>query len=398
MDFEGGHIQPSSSIVECRQCVPYPSQDDSCPQPEFCQNCGALVQRKASHGNLFEKFVSSPVFASDGWRMNPGLILTQMFANQAKINPAPTQPNFCLDRPQLTRYLEVVCRHYDLKISTFVLGLRLFDEVCTEINFKREELTLIAMQALAMAAKMEEHPNVFSFSTLIKIFVQKFSIQQITFAEQVVFKLLKFKLKRETILDFVYFFLSRGIVNANEFDNPPSYRQQQTLNNCESMALRLTIQAAKTYDAAFIEPSEVAAAVIWGSRTSHGFHDWTIELVLMTRASAIEAEHVYNQIFRNLEDSAHFSLKPTHSIQNEQISFCSDFPESIVTSDSQVEPALTQSHFDSVNSESSLGLKPAPLFTQSSFEDLQLKDSSHQQQSDSKTDPLFSHLQTSCSF
>ncbi len=208
-----------------------------------------------------------------------------MFAIQRQIVQRATLPSFCADRPQIVQYLEAVSRDWNLKISTFVLGLRLFDEVCSEINFKRDELTLIAMQALSMAAKLEEHPGVFPLTILTEVFSSKFSVPQIIFTEQVIFKLLNFKLRRETILDFLHFYLSRGVIMVAEMASHLPDQHQKIIQACERMAIQLTVQAAKKFEAGAFEPSTVAAAVVWRSRNIAGLAGWPMALNLMTRAS-----------------------------------------------------------------------------------------------------------------
>lgn len=395
MDFETGLGQTPALKFKCIRCVPYSACGDRREKPEFCRGCGCLLQRSAIANDLFEQFVSSPVFSSEEWGVDPELLLSQMFDKETKISQKPKLPSFCSDRNQLVQYLEAFCRHNDLKISTFVLGLRLFDEVCTKINFMREELTLIAMQVLSMAAKIEEHPNVFPLAILIKLFTPKFSVQQIIFAEKIIFKILNFKLRRETILDFLYFYLSRGIVSVSEMTGRPALRQLEIIKSCESSALRSAVQIAKKFEATMIEPSKVAAAVVWCSRKNHGFKGWPIALALMTRVSESELESIYTNLFRDSISSVPSSLQLSNSHQPIQIKHASRSPNS---TDHLVSPIRQNSNQPSLGSNDSnfnSSFGPCNFSSQSTFDDLLSKDSIHCQVLPSETNSFLTRIQTS---
>jgi len=394
MDFESGIGQKTSLKPQCHGCVPYSSPGSCLQKPDFCRKCGCLLQRSSTVNGQLERFVCSQTFSSEEWGVSPQLLLLEMFNKETKIIIKPTPPDHFSNRAQLIQFLEAICRQNDLKISTFVLSLRLLDEVCAEINFKREELTLIAIQVLAMTSKMEEHPNALPLSILIKLFAQKFSVQQIIDAEKILFKILKFRLRRETILDFLYFFLSRGIVSASEIAGLSLLCQQEVIQSFENWALRSAVEVAKKFEANLIAPSKVAAAVVWASRKSHGFVGWPPALALLVRASESELESIYLNLVRESNwTSCAFDLP----LFFQPIPGCHTSRSIPATIDSHIllRPNSTQPSLGSNELDFKSGIRTCNFFFQSSFEDNMSKDSIRCQELCSNANIFLARIQNS---
>jgi hypothetical protein len=214
--------------------------------------------------------------------IHPGMMLEQMMNHQKILRPRDGVPAFCAYRHQIIDFLEGLCRQQDLKITTFVLAIKLLDEICTKMDFKRDELMLIALTCLSVASKMEEHCQKIPLALLCQYLRDKFTVGKIMEAENIIFGLLDFNAKREIPIEFLYFFLSCGVIKESEVAFLPIDHQTSLLKQFEQLAIKLTIYLSKDYSFNFIAPSQATAVVIMCSRRAFGLEIWTEELTAMT--------------------------------------------------------------------------------------------------------------------
>jgi hypothetical protein len=217
--------------------------------------------------------------------MHPVMMLEQMFKRQRTFAPRDKVPAFCAYRNQIIDFLEGLCRQQDLKITTFVLAIKLLDEICSKMDFKRDELMLIALTCMSVASKMEEQCQKIPLILLSQYLRDKYSVGKIIEAENIIFGLLEFNAKREIPIEFLYFFLSCGVIKETERSFMSATRQASLLREFEQLAVKLTINLSKDYNFNFIAPSQTAAIVIMCCRREFGLENWTDELAAMTGSS-----------------------------------------------------------------------------------------------------------------
>lgn len=278
--------------LKCSQCSPYNQTTRYSGEPSFCKSCGSLLSVSKSPSVKPIRYTRSGTFDGPQIAINPTLMLEQMLTRQKVLTPKEGVPAFCNYRHQIIDFLEGLCRQQDLKITTFVLAIKLLDEICTKMDFKRDELMLISLNCLSIASKMEEHCQKIPLALLCQYLRDKFSVGKIIEAENIIFGLLDFNAKREIPIEFLYFFLSRGVIKESELDSLSEEQQTALLKHFEQLAIKLTIYLSKDYSFNFVAPSQAAAAVIMCCRRAFGFDAWTDELTAMTGCSL----QTFNQI------------------------------------------------------------------------------------------------------
>ena len=213
--------------------------------------------------------------------------------------------------------------------STYFLAVSYLDEICSRYNFRAEELPLITVICLTMAAKMDEHeeniPDINSTSALLG---EGFPIQKIIEAEQIVCKELGFRLCRDTAFHFGQFFLSRGVVNISDLRNSRPEFENDLLEKFESFTMLLIKYTSFDYSLSHqTSPSLVAACAVACTRRLFGFASWTPELALFTQKTEADMEScsilmwdlflekdadAFKESLAPLFKSGSFSLKGAH--------------------------------------------------------------------------------------
>ena len=332
---------------KCLQCIPY-SQTKNSEEPRFCKNCGSLLCASKSLTSKPIRYSRSGTFDGQQVAINPAMMLGQMLTRQRVLTPKEAVPAFCSYRHQVIDFLEGLCRQQDLKITTFILAIKLLDEICTKMDFKKEELLLISLSCLSIASKMEEHCQKIPLALLCQYLRDKFSASKIIEAESIIFGLMNFNAKRETPIEFLYFFLSRGVIKESELAFLSEERQIALLKQFEQLAIKLTIYLSKDYSFNFIAPSQAAASVIMCCRQAFGFEAWTEELTAMTGCSLRMFNQISSHVQKILAKLNAENIQPIPEKERQLISpssYCS--PSRIPTSScenlSQTSPSMAYS-------------------------------------------------------
>ena len=274
-------------------CTPFPIINPKClSQCSFCCTCGAFLSLNRFCGwngnQSFTPYKRSTTFSSETYfHIDLNSLFLSMSGRETTPQLCQTPPHFLEYRSQLIDLIEILSQRQKFQSSTFSLAICYLDEICSRYNFKAEELSLIAIICINMAAKMEENEEkVLTVDNSADILEYNFPLQKIIEAEQIVFKELGFRLHRETAFHFGIFFLSRGVISPADVRNVKKETENDFLKKFEELVITMIRRISRNYHLSYeIKASLLAAAVIYCVRKLFGFSPWTTELESLTQRS-----------------------------------------------------------------------------------------------------------------
>jgi hypothetical protein len=192
------------------------------------------------------------------------MLLKQMYF--AKSN-RPIPPLFLTVRSKIIIFVEEIAfRHY-IKLNTLCLAIKYIDEIFTIANFQKEEMQLIVLCCFSLAVKLEEHADrVPSISLINGYLSEKFCYSQIVKAEQIIFKILTYSLRRQNPIDFVEIYMCL-------------HPESNLTPNLHNLSVEVASISRYDYNLNFFEPSVIAAASLLWSRTVLKADPWPNSIV-----------------------------------------------------------------------------------------------------------------------
>ena len=286
-------------------CTPSPILNSEClSKCPFCRTCGAFLSSNRFcgwNGNQgFTPYKRSSTFSSERhFHMDLNGLLLSMFKRETIPQLCQSPPHFLGYRSQLIDLIEILSQRQKFQSSTYSLAVCYLDEICSRYNFKAEELSLITIICINMAAKMEENEEkVLTIDNNADILEYDFPLQKIIEAEQIVFKELGFRLHRETAFHFGIFFLSRGVISPTDLRNVKKETENDFLMKFEELVITMIRRISRNYNLSYeTKAGLLSAAAIYCTRKLFGFSPWTAELETLTRQTESSVETCANLIW-----------------------------------------------------------------------------------------------------
>ena len=269
-------------------------------------------------------FFVSPKFHFDHKEYQPYNIFEYMLKSEKVIELGEASQSYLSKRHHLIEFLEEVCSFQKLKITTFVLGIRIMDEVATKYDFLSQELGLISLVCLYLASKLNEHPFFFNFQSLFSYLKNEFTKEKIMKAEKVIFELLEFSIHRVSSIDFLFYFLTKGFVNKK--DIPMSTFLHSKVEEIEIVAMRLLVKLLKEVSSVKEKPSFLAAKTFYIIRLYLNFDPWPESL-----GERFGYRKHQLEFFTDLIDTGDLFEDIAHFKKFDQLDFpCENFPTNFV--------------------------------------------------------------------
>ena len=181
------------------------------------------------------------------------------------------------NREILVTWLDQVCLKFELSNRSFSLAMHILDKVSGVYNDEEYETRVMMLLCLSIATKMLETPDkCLTLYSICEFFKFKYSMDIIIEMECCVFAAINYNASGNTTLDFLLFFMSRGIFSQFELDCLQN--NQSTALKLRSQELQLLKMCSETLKHPFLNafsPSIVAASLIFILRNIIGFSNWT---------------------------------------------------------------------------------------------------------------------------
>ena len=219
----------------------------------------ASVSKSSAHSG-------SPVI-----RFNPfqeiSSMFTQMMRRQTCFAPGstPKVPMYVHLRPEFVSIIEDLARQHRVRVDTLNLAVRYMDEIFTMADFKRAEIRLIIFTCFHLAVKFQEHFDlILPVKRITGYLFQEFTASQVIEAEQIIFRLLGYSLRRELPLNFLQMFLALNV-------------DCHLSSELAVLATQIAEMVRNDYSLNFYEPYKVAAVIMFYSRLTLSLEPWPIE-------------------------------------------------------------------------------------------------------------------------
>jgi hypothetical protein len=192
------------------------------PSYETADSCKNQIAIRNSLKTSKKTVTSTRFVFADNVFLPPSFSLKKFLSMpllKPQIESSLLDPHYIAFRERIISVIKEFADLKDMKKPTIVLAVRLVDEICNKTDFVIEELPLIAVICLSLAAKLNEcFVNVPNLTEIWEFLGGRFSYNKIITAQTIVFSILGFTVIRDTPLTVVSEYLSTGIIALKELD------------------------------------------------------------------------------------------------------------------------------------------------------------------------------------
>ena len=224
------------------------------------------------------QLVISPIFSYNPSSYQDSLDFYPTFMSQ-KTQEFPAQVWFArkpVKREILVIWLDQVCLKFQFSHRSLSLSLSLLDRLSSTFNDENYETRILALLCLSLATKMLESPEKYlKLNLIFDFFDSKYSIESILEMEHCVFAAIDFNVCGKTTIDFLFYFMSKGIFSQGELESLPGIESTtQKLQFAELLLLNINFETLKRTDLSGFGCLTIACAIITHSRRFLRFPEW----------------------------------------------------------------------------------------------------------------------------
>lgn len=265
-----------------------------------------IIHLNCQSGHLFFPNFCASASADFQPYQNPYLMINSQFnptlctllhnmlmkeSHSSKSLPNPPRL-FASIRKNMIRVLEDLCIRSQANIQTLFLATKLTDEVFCKNEFIFREIKLIVVTCFILAIKFQDHVDKVPPVSLLQNDLQNvFTSNEIVRAQQIIFHLLNYSLRRDTPLEFLQMFISLDFFA----DLAPSAPQ---------VAFDTLLELRFDFAINFFSASEVAACIVAQTRSFFGAESWPASVSLLTGIHVSKLQDVLSIVFKAFKSSS----------------------------------------------------------------------------------------------
>lgn len=253
--------------------------------PHFCAYCGVFLSKAFILGNSDARTCRSPNFKKvNTLCANTSQVLNLMLDRQSKNRIYITDFQQYDIRKKMQEMAETFYKKLKFCKETIASAKMYIDAFLTNYNFDPRHTELLSCLCVLFAAKLSENnDNILTNQDLKEYLLNEFELEEIDVMEMGFFKAFGFNLVVQTPLDFLNFYLSKGVVCFKElgslalFGSLPFFMQ-----NLENEIIEFLFVIQTFYEMNQFSSSVLAAVAISCGRSATRFKFWTFDLEEMS--------------------------------------------------------------------------------------------------------------------
>jgi len=250
-------------------------------------------------GSIF--FRSEQYRLADPFRLDANSLLAQMVQKQQNNRVYAPNAYYIKYRPELLRFLKYLRARLEYAQRTYYVAIAILDCFLAQYKVENDSLKIFCFMALHMAAKMEESSaNVPELSVIVRLFENKYELEEIENWEIEITKALGYNLNMRTPYTFVEHLLSRGVLSSADTNCATEAQADAQLQRYEQVVAELLELSSSHYDYNKYTPLQVACGVLAAARKTVGLRTvWSYDLELLTSAKLRDIEGCANSLMRH---------------------------------------------------------------------------------------------------